>query len=770
MFYSEREKPLQSWWSRISENKDIEICKGIEIDKSVYDQKEKRIGTFFLKGIITYCLTMGGVGTFMSAFEIEYSQLTVNIAAFLSAVLCSVLYYRYATENIGYLIYFVLFAASAYLLKDYINSGFYSVVNDVMSVASIYLNLEGYQHYTERISDRYTAITVVVVFMVLLLNILVNNYISRRARYLVATIIVILLNFLPVYFESEPDMFYAILLLGGILMAYLLRSGRHYRLYRVDNKYYHAKDGLSYGLNKKALRQMMIFGFVLVFIFVNVISIIVPKEGYDRNGNNKYKKSTIDTMANLFTLGIEGLFNYYANNGGLSTGRLGGVSSIRLDYKTDITVQLTPYSYETLYLKQFVGSTYVPYQNVWKMNRDYRTPEGQNHNEVEALKKAYEDKADYSAQGKLLITNVDAQAGVYLPYYSDDTNNMVYYEQTKEYTYYPMFYGTDYDLEEVEIGDEFLEIPDANRDVIEDFCQQRNFHGSSEEIISQVKEYFQENIPYTIKPGATPRRSDFVNYFLTKNKKGYCAHFASSTALILRYYGIPTRYCEGYAISYEQMTRDGVLVDDAEYSDYYNGYSAIGETALISVNATDADAHAWVEAYIDGKGWTVVEATPAVSEDDLVDFWSEFSRAISGNDDGNEEVENGGGFNFRINDNFIRKLAVVVMTIFIVGALIFGAIFIYPVIKYRFLYARAGSSDKLIMKYMRYIKKLKRRDKEFRNCINYEEQLDYLIQSGKMTCTEGDREKLLDILRRAGFSANEISVSEKEFAEGIIYK
>ncbi|MBR3042500.1 MAG: hypothetical protein IKH94_07480, partial [Eubacterium sp.] len=58
------------------------------------------------------------------------------------------------------------------------------------------------------------------------------------------------------------------------------------------------------------------------------------------NGNNKYKKSTIDTMANLFTLGIEGLFNYYANNGGLSTGRLGGVSSIRLDYKTDITVQL----------------------------------------------------------------------------------------------------------------------------------------------------------------------------------------------------------------------------------------------------------------------------------------------------------------------------------------------------------------------------------------------------------------------------------------------
>ena len=129
-----------------------------------------------------------------------------------------------------------------------------------------------------------------------------------------------------------------------------------------------------------------LIGFVFVFLAVNIIGMIVPKDTYDMKGNNKYKKESMDMVTNFFTLGIEGLFNFYANRGGLSTGRLGGVSSIKLDYKTDIRVEYTPYSYETLYLKQFVGNTYNPYVNSWTMDRSFRTPEGENHQTVEALK------------------------------------------------------------------------------------------------------------------------------------------------------------------------------------------------------------------------------------------------------------------------------------------------------------------------------------------------------------------------------------------------
>ena len=47
--------------------------------------------------------------------------------------------------------------------------------------------------------------------------------------------------------------------------------------------------------------------------------------------------------------------------------------------------------------------------------------------------------------------------------------------------------------------------------------------------------------------------------------------------------------------------------------------------------------------------------------------------------------------------------------------------------------------------------------------MNYAEQLEYL-----MPTSERDREKMLDIMERAGFSRNEISESEFKFANEII--
>ena len=771
-------KKIRPWHKVIKEKENIEITRGVAIDKSVYDIKENRIHTLVIKGLLTYCLTMGGAGVFLSALGIEYSELIVNIVALASALICSLLYYNSLTENVGYLVYFGLFALGAYSFRDYINSGFYSIVNDVMERASIYLDMEGLQHYNERIDDRYTAITVTMVFFIMLISILINNYISRRARYLVTAVIVLFFSIIPFYFENEPDTFYTVLLLGGFVMAYFLRSGRHYRLYRRSSVFYHDRNGLSYGIDHKSLRQVMLIGFVFVFLFVNIAGMFVPKDGYDAQGNNKYKKATMETVTNLFTLGIQGIFNYYANRGGLSTGRLGGVSSIKLDYETDITVEYTPYSYETLYLKQFVGNVYNPYLNSWSMKLDFRTPEGENHETVELLKKAYERGSKYSAKAKLRVTNVEATSGIYLPYYSDDADNMVYYNTTAEYEYYPdlYLYTTEFylygmaDTSKSKVDPDCRRIPVENYDVIAEFVRENNIGGDNpEEIIDNVITYFQENVPYTIRPGATPRSKDFVNYFLTKNKKGYCAHFASATALILRYFDIPTRYCEGYAISYDQATHYGELVKGAKYSDYYDGYNVLGETALISVDATDADAHAWVEAYIDGKGWVVVEATPSGDEEELLDFWEQFSNSDGSDDDEEVAEEEDDGFRFRINDSLMKKATVIVIVVLAVILLVFMVIFFRPTIVYIFRYARAGRNDRLILKYMRYIKKQKRKDSEFRDKMNYETQLEYLRKSGKMTCTDEEAERLIDILNTAGFSNKMLSEEDVTFAEKVLY-
>ena len=78
---------------------------------------------------------------------------------------------------------------------------------------------------------------------------------------------------------------------------------------------------------------------------------------------------------------------------------------------------------------------------------------------------------------------------------------------------------------------------------------------------------------------------DFASYFLTQSKTGYDVHYATAATLLLRYYGVPARYVEGYVID----------VDDASAG---------------SVELTERDAHAWCEYYLDGVGWLVFEPSP----------------------------------------------------------------------------------------------------------------------------------------------------------------
>ena len=83
---------------------------------------------------------------------------------------------------------------------------------------------------------------------------------------------------------------------------------------------------------------------------------------------------------------------------------------------------------------------------------------------------------------------------------------------------------------------------------------------------------------------ATPEGEDFVEYFLTESRRGYCMHFASAATLLLRTFGIPARYVSGYVADIPASGR--VLVPDA-------------------------NAHAWVEVYVSGYGWHPIEVTPA---------------------------------------------------------------------------------------------------------------------------------------------------------------
>lgn len=83
-----------------------------------------------------------------------------------------------------------------------------------------------------------------------------------------------------------------------------------------------------------------------------------------------------------------------------------------------------------------------------------------------------------------------------------------------------------------------------------------------------------------------PQGRDPVSYFLTERPPAHCEFFASGAVILLRVAGIPARYVTGF-----------VAADYNPYGRYWV--------------ARNADSHAWAEAYIEGKGWVVVEVTPA---------------------------------------------------------------------------------------------------------------------------------------------------------------
>ena len=94
--------------------------------------------------------------------------------------------------------------------------------------------------------------------------------------------------------------------------------------------------------------------------------------------------------------------------------------------------------------------------------------------------------------------------------------------------------------------------------------------------------------------------------------------------------GIPARYVEGYAFSLEAVLASDIN-EKEKVEDFYTGYSSIGEAPVMNVEVTDAMAHAWVEVYVDGFGWKVVEVTPGNSMDtDEDNFWDAFTQAING--------------------------------------------------------------------------------------------------------------------------------------------
>ncbi|MDO5410398.1 MAG: transglutaminase domain-containing protein [Lachnospiraceae bacterium] len=115
---------------------------------------------------------------------------------------------------------------------------------------------------------------------------------------------------------------------------------------------------------------------------------------------------------------------------------------------------------------------------------------------------------------------------------------------------------------------------------------------SEKEIAAEIGQLLDETAYYTLSPGKAPKDKDFVTWFLTDNKRGYCMHFASAGVMMLREAGLISRYAEGCFVS----------ASDWEQREDGSWYAQIKDSA----------AHAWAEIYREEMGaWVPLELTPA---------------------------------------------------------------------------------------------------------------------------------------------------------------
>ncbi|MBT5218455.1 MAG: DUF3488 domain-containing transglutaminase family protein [Woeseia sp.] len=128
---------------------------------------------------------------------------------------------------------------------------------------------------------------------------------------------------------------------------------------------------------------------------------------------------------------------------------------------------------------------------------------------------------------------------------------------------------------------------DSNTQAVTLAREMREAAGSDEQFINQVLQKFNnEEFFYTLEPpalGANP-----VDEFLFDSKRGFCEHYASAFAVLMRAGGIPSRVVLGY--------QGGEI-------------NPMGQYMIVR----QADAHAWNEVWLPKRGWYRIDPTAAVA-------------------------------------------------------------------------------------------------------------------------------------------------------------
>lgn len=131
----------------------------------------------------------------------------------------------------------------------------------------------------------------------------------------------------------------------------------------------------------------------------------------------------------------------------------------------------------------------------------------------------------------------------------------------------------------------YLALPEALPERVIDLAETWTKDASSpEEAAQAIRDQLRKNYAYSLD-SPSGAAADPLDHFLFESQAGHCEYYSTAMAVMLRGLGIPTRNVAGFA--------------GGTYN-RFGGYYGVRQ----------GDAHSWIEAYFDDKGWIRFDPTP----------------------------------------------------------------------------------------------------------------------------------------------------------------
>lgn len=632
---------------------------GIAFNNTIYLSEDyyRRFPIYMrlLQALIIFVGSYCFMTIFIKCFDLKIINNYLITAIFLSGVVFYI-FMIYPKHNIiKLLLVLATYAGIVYYRFEMLKNGFYVLENAIIDKASIYYGFSKFR-FVANVSTADRDITILLIMIIIPgIGILSLALLRGRLKLLcyVIMLIPIVVSFAMGITPPEAELVTFIL----VLIFLSVSNGFSYDKSSLLNTFGNIQKSMVYRISIRTASILCL----LVFLLFLTVKQFVPVKKYEDYNTIQDAKIKVQSFMKDFSINdipdklkdIKWSLrpNRLEGSGGLSLGQLGRVDQISYDETEHLIITAPLQSVvEGIYLKGYIGSEYTG--DSWET---HSRPTRKSYENMMA--KISQDEFEPAIGSSILLSQYPYQQfvkhGIIDIEYIEANKNYVYAP------YFTIFkekdgvsfeydlgtvskkdmkvgtYGYSYNLSNIldQINNDFTiqseqndiedfaillkndenellyrkfvyetytKLPEEGLDRLKHDFSKEEVGAASENVldaIDYVKDYLNQNTRYTLSPGRLPKKKDFVEYFLYDNKIGYCAHFASAGALMLRAMGYPARYVEGYAVSRMDLMNPLAIS--------YIG----GENNTAEISVKDYNAHAWVEVYCDGFGWIPVEFT-----------------------------------------------------------------------------------------------------------------------------------------------------------------